>query len=57
MTRLEAIELLLDELKRYDPAQFQQVMCTVLNVLGYADRVEEAADLLVDRHPDDRTLH
>jgi restriction endonuclease Mrr len=57
MTRLEAIELLLDDLKRYDPAQFQQVMCTVLNALGYADRVEEAADLLVDRYPDGRTLH
>jgi hypothetical protein len=57
MTRLEAIELLLDELKRYDPAEFQHVMCTVLNALGYADRMEEAADLLVDRYPDNRTLH
>jgi restriction endonuclease Mrr len=57
MTRLEAIELLLDELKRYDPAEFQQVMCTVLNALGYADRVEEAAGLLVDCDPDNRTLH
>lgn len=57
MTRLEAIELLLDELKRYDPAQFQQVMCAVLNALGYADRVEEAADLLEDPYQDNRTLH
>jgi restriction endonuclease Mrr len=56
MTRLQAIELLLDELKRYDPAHFQQVMCEVLRMLGYADRVEETADLL-DSDPEDRTLH
>ncbi len=57
MTRLEAIELLLDELKRYDPAHFQQVMCEVLNALGYADRVEQTAELLDDPYRDQRTLH
>ena len=57
MTRLEAIELLLDELKRYEPARFQQVMCAVLNELGYADRVAQTADLLDDTCEGDRTLH
>lgn len=57
MTRMEAIELLLDELKRHDPAHFQRVMCEVLSALGYADRVEETADLLDDPYCDDRTLH
>lgn len=57
MTRLEAIELLLDELKYHDPAHFQQVMCEVLNAMGYADRVEEAAELLEDPPRDPHTLH
>jgi len=57
MTRMEAIELLLEELKRYDPARFQQVMCAVLNALGYADRVEETADLADDPYTENRTVH
>jgi hypothetical protein len=57
MTRLDAIEMLLDELKRHDPAQFQHVMCEVLSALGYADRVEETVDLLETFYPDHHTLH
>lgn len=57
MTRMEAIELLLEELKHYDPARFQQVMCAVLNALGYADRVEETADLADDPYAENRTVH
>ena len=56
MTRLQAIELLLDELKHHDPERFQQVVCEVLAHLGYADRVDAALDLLAEPERD-RLLH
>lgn len=57
MTRLDALELLLEELKRYDPARYQSAMCEVLASLGYADRIDAMAELVDEPYEDARTLH
>jgi hypothetical protein len=57
MTRLEAIDLFLEELRRHDPAGFELVMRQVLGALGYADRIDEAVSEFEDPADSYRTLH
>ncbi len=57
MTRLDAYELLLDELKRYDPMHSHLVVCTILTTLGYADRMDAVGEMMDLYSPEERTVH
>ena len=56
MTRLDALALLLADIRDNDPEEHKAVMHLLLRALGYDD-VLDAFDDLIDRSATDRVLH